>query len=269
MLAIIGLSVACTTQKRRDDLSPLGKLYHNTTAKYNGYFNANEIMIGTFAQLDSQYQDNYNQVLSMYPYLENENPQGIYPQMDTAIKKVSVVVNLHRPSQWTDDCYLLVGQAQFLKQDYESAEATFKYMLNEFDPKAEKKPSAKDRSKDAAKTVSERKAAAKEAQKERELTAKEKKKEQSRLRKEREKRAKAIKKERARYSKAVKRARKKGLPPPKRPGSSTQTNQEEQVDKTPPPSPTVEDDSKNSKKIKKTKSKLKKNQQMKGRIIIF
>ncbi|MDX1943323.1 MAG: tetratricopeptide repeat protein [Saprospiraceae bacterium] len=255
LLAIIGLSVACTTQKRRDDLSPLGKLYHNTTAKYNGYFNANEIMIATFAQLDSQYQDNYNQILSMYPYLENENPQGIYPQMDTAIKKVSVVVNLHRPSQWTDDCYLLVGQAQFLKQDYESAEATFKYMLNEFDPKVAKKPSAKDRSKNTAKSVAEKKADLKEAQKERELTAKEKKREQNRLRKEREKRAKEIKKERARYSKAVKRARKKGLPPPKRPGASTQnteTKPEEQpAEKTPPPN--SEGEKKDSKKNKKDK----------------
>ncbi len=248
LLAIIALSAACTTQKRRGDLSPLGKFYHNTTAKYNGYFNANEIMIATFAQLEQQHQDNYNEILSMYPYVENQNPQGIFPQMDTAIKKVSVVVNLHRPSQWTDDCYLLVGKAQFLKKDYESAEATFKYMINEFDPKAEK-PDKKDRATKAAKSAVERKAAAREAEQERKLTAKEKKREQKRIRKEREKRIKQQKADRKRYNREVQKARKKGTPPPKRPSAASNKPGEPQA----PPSntPKPEDADKKSKKNKK------------------
>lgn len=252
LLAIISLSVACTTQKRRSDVSGLKKFYHNTTAKYNGYFNANEIMIATFAQLEDQHQDNYNSLLSVYPYLENDNPQGIYPQMDTAIKKVSVVVNLHRPSHWTDDCYLLVGQAQFLKKDYESAEATFKYMLNEFDPKAD--PAKRNQAKKST-SSSDRKVAAKEAEQERKLTAKEKKREQKRIRKEREKRIRQQKKERKRYNKAVQKARKKGTPPPKRPSSKEeQSAPEVKPEETTPPKPTETKDDK-SKKDKKDEKK--------------
>jgi tetratricopeptide (TPR) repeat protein len=132
--ALIFVLGACTTQKRRGDLSMMGKLWHNTTAHYNGYFNADELMTYSFLTLDEQHQDNYNQLLPMYEYIATDNHQAVASDLDEAIKKVSVVVNLHRESNWTDDCYLLVGKAQFLKKDYESAEETLRYMMEEFSP---------------------------------------------------------------------------------------------------------------------------------------
>lgn len=112
----------------------MGKLWHNTTAHYNGYFNADELMTLSFLTLEQQHQDNYNQMLPMYEYIATDNQQAVASDLDEAIKKVSVVVNLHRESNWTDDCYLLVGKAQFLKKDYESAEETLRYMTEEFSP---------------------------------------------------------------------------------------------------------------------------------------
>jgi hypothetical protein len=38
-------------------------------------------------------------------------------------------------SRWTDDCYLVLGQSQYLKQDYESAEESLEFMTAEFNPK--------------------------------------------------------------------------------------------------------------------------------------
>ena len=125
---------ACTTQKSREDLSFLGKAYHNTTAHYNGYFNANELMMLSEEMLKEQHVDNYNKTLDIFEYINVDNPQAVAGNLDEAIKKVSLVVNLHRQSDWTDDCYLLVGQAQYLKQDYEAAEETFRFFVNEFDP---------------------------------------------------------------------------------------------------------------------------------------
>ncbi len=136
ILLVAAVFAACTTQKRKDDLSMMGKLYHNTTAKYNGYFNANELLELSVLQLESQHEDNYNKVLEMYPEVAADNPQAVAADLDKAMEKVSVVVNLHRPSIWTDDCYLLLGKAQFLKQDYETAEETFRYMVDEFSPSA-------------------------------------------------------------------------------------------------------------------------------------
>lgn len=114
----------------------LEKFHTNTNARYNGYFNAKELMKLSTAALEQQHLDNYNEVLPMYKYTEADNPQAVAPDLDIAMKKVSIVVNLYRRSKWTDDCYLLVGQAQYLKQDYESAESTFRYLTGEFDPNA-------------------------------------------------------------------------------------------------------------------------------------
>lgn len=199
-------------------MSAIKKLYHNTTAEYNGYFNADVLMQQTMLSLTTQHEDNYTRVLDLYPYMGVKDVQGIYPDMDKAIEKVSVVIALHRVSDWTDDCYLLMGQAQYLKRDFESAEETLEYMTDEFNPekteqrrkKALSRKSKKEQQKVREKEQKEKQEARAEEKKEKEKTRKEqardKKKEQARKKKEREREAK----ERAR-------AKKKGKPlPPKK-----------------------------------------------------
>jgi tetratricopeptide (TPR) repeat protein len=207
-LAATALAAACTTQKSRSDMSALGELYHNTTAYYNGYFNANELLNESIFLLEQQHSDNYTQLLPMFKYVASDNADMVAPEMDEAIKKVSIVVNLHRYTKWTDDCYVLVGKAQYVKQDYESAEETFRYFVNEFSPEKMKKrkgASAKDKKlsskkKKAAakkKSVKARKKAAQKSQK-------------GQMSKERQK---ALKQ----YNKAVAQARKKGQKAPPKP----------------------------------------------------
>lgn len=209
LFVIFGVISACTTTKSRKDQSLLSRLYHNTTAHYNGYFNADEIMTASFATLNEQVQDNYNKILPVYKYLEADNPQAVGPDLDEAIKKVSVVVNLHRQSVWTDDCYLLLGQAQFLKKDYEGAEATFRYLIAEFDPALEA-ASKKQKGKKSDKATS---ADRKQEARERELTAKQQMKLRRKEAKERQKARKKERKERERalkqYNRAVKKNRKR------------------------------------------------------------
>ena len=76
-------------------------------------------MTASFLTLEEQHEDNYNKLLPMYEYIATDNHEAVASDLDEAIKKVSVVVNLHRESNWTDDSYLIVGKAQFLKKDYE------------------------------------------------------------------------------------------------------------------------------------------------------
>ncbi len=125
---------ACTTTKRKGEVSKIKKFYHNTTAKYNGYFNANELIDEALMQLESSYEDNYNQLIPIYKWSDAPNVEQQYSTLDTAIKKVSVVVSLHTEAKWTDDCYLLAGKAHYIKRDYEEAERTLEYLVNEFDP---------------------------------------------------------------------------------------------------------------------------------------
>ncbi|MEM9983393.1 MAG: tetratricopeptide repeat protein, partial [Bacteroidota bacterium] len=118
--------------------------------------------------LEEQHQDNYNKLLPIYPYVEAENPKAVAPDLDNAIEKVTVVVNLHRQSHWTDDCYLLVGKSQFLKQDYESAEKTLRYLMAEYNPvdkaraEARKKKKKKKKKKRRKKKRSKKKKSSKE-----------------------------------------------------------------------------------------------------------
>jgi len=144
-LALVFLT-ACTTQKKRKELSTMGKLWHNTTAHYNGFFNAQEIIDASTLELAQQHQDNYLKLLDLYPYTAVDNPQAVAGPLDEAVKKVTVVINIHPYSQWSDDCYLLAGQALYLKQDYESAEKAFRYLINEYpleDKSKEKASSSK------------------------------------------------------------------------------------------------------------------------------
>lgn len=105
-------------------------------SRYNGWFNADVLMTESITTLEEQYQDNYNKVLPVYEYVAVDKAQSVAPDLDNAIEKVSIVATLHRQSDWTDDCYLLIGQAQYLKKDYESSEETFEYMLKHFSKSA-------------------------------------------------------------------------------------------------------------------------------------
>jgi len=84
--------------------------------------------------LSQNHRDNYNEVLPVFPYEVVENASSVAGNLDNAIEKATVVVALHPKADWADDCYQLVGQSQFLKQDYESAEHTFEYLIQEYHP---------------------------------------------------------------------------------------------------------------------------------------
>ncbi len=216
-LAILTLVIAsgCVTQKKRGEVPPVKKFYHDITAEFNGYFNATEILKETYVSMSEQEPENYNKLLPVYPYVEVENPQAAAPQLDEAIKKVTIVNALHEPSHWVDDCYLLAGKAQYLKQDYEAAEETFEYLVSEFSPeaklnKAKQSKAKKPRSKaESQKIRKERTKTRKKEKQEKEKSIKEKRKAYKKEKKQRER-------ERKRERKARQKARKKGKRVPKK-----------------------------------------------------
>ena len=134
LVATLLFASACATQKKRGEKKGLAKLYDNTTAKYNGYFNADVIVDETLLSLKESHRDNYAKLLPIYEYMAIEDSKAIASELDRAIEKSAIVINLHRESDWEDDCYLIIGKSQFLKQEYEEAVNTFRYMMDEFDP---------------------------------------------------------------------------------------------------------------------------------------
>ena len=164
ILLAVGLLSSCVTKKSRSEQSKIGQLYHNMTAKYNGWFNANELLEASILKLEEQHVDNYNEILPIYEYAAVENADAVKPDLDEAIKKVSVVVTLHEYSDWADDCYLLIGQAEYLKRDYEAAENALEFYMDEFQPNG-KRTTIKERKRKKGSSASsgQSTAAAKEA----------------------------------------------------------------------------------------------------------
>lgn len=207
LLSVILISSGCVTKKKKGDIGWLKQKYHDTTSKFNGYFNADVIMDETVVSLEEQHVDNYNKILPIYPYSETDNPKAVAGEMDRAIEKVTIAALNHEPSIWVDDCYVLMGKAQFLKQDYETAEETFQYFEEEFNPsnpasrvynKSNSKKDSKERKKEELEVKKkeqldakrakekERKLQAEKDEEERELKAKEREREKKEQDQERE-----------------------------------------------------------------------------------
>ncbi len=199
-LLVLFLVAACTTQKKRGDVTKFQKFYQNTTSEYNGYFNANILYEESLLKMNDQVQDNYNKVLPVYKYTEADNPKAVAEDLDEAVKKVSVVVSLHRQSDWVDDCYLLMGKSLFLKQDYETAQEALEYLVAEYNPQALAKKQSRKRKK-AEKKASRSTKGKKEKKKAVEKKKKSRKKEIEKKKKNRKKDIKAKKKARAKGKK--------------------------------------------------------------------
>ncbi len=163
-IGILGLfffASCAASKKKKKDLKLPGTVYHNLTSHYNGYFNAKEIYKKSVLQLTESHQDNYNQVLEMYPYVATDQEKSVESDMETAIQKVSVVVKLHRIGDWTDDCYLLLGKCRYLSKDYEGAQEAFEYLAAEYNPEMMAKRAKKKKKKKKMSAAKKKKLASK------------------------------------------------------------------------------------------------------------
>ena len=194
-LVLIALFSSCVTQKKKEDVSKLKRAFHNMNAHYNGYYNANVLINESIDKLNDIHQDNFNQILDVYTYSEVPDAKPVYSDLDEAIKKSSVVITLHRPSKWVDDCYLNIGKSQFLKQDYETAEQTFLYLAEEYSPLAMAKKKARSKKRKKARGKKKHRKKKKSSKKRRKKKKKHKKKKSSKKKSKKKPKKKLSKKE--------------------------------------------------------------------------
>lgn len=175
-LATGAFVTGCVTQKKKgQEVGWLKRGYHSLTSKYNYWFNADELFRLTTNRLEEQHQDNYSQILDIYPYIATD-PQSAKGDLDNVVKKASTGIALHRPGDWADDCYTLIGQAQYVKHDFETAESTFRWIKDEYDPNKKTKRKKAVSAKTKKKAVKEKKKVVEAKKKKKEATAKQKKK---------------------------------------------------------------------------------------------
>lgn len=135
LAALILIMPSCSTKKK----SWTNRAFHNTLAKYNGYFNGRESLKTGIKKLHASQTDDYTAILPVFPESNLKKEKKVHTYMDKAIKKGSIVIQRHSIKvkgteycKWIDDNYLMVGIAYFYKGEFKEAIKTFNFIKNEY-----------------------------------------------------------------------------------------------------------------------------------------
>lgn len=143
ILLVLLLVQGCTNKK--DGF--VYRQFHNTTARYNGYFYSKEAMREADIELGKKQKDDYDNVLPVYFYGAEEDAQVVFPLMERSIEKSSRVIDRHKIegssknakkikhpelNKWIDENYMLIGQAHFYKRNYFKAEEMFLFVTRKY-----------------------------------------------------------------------------------------------------------------------------------------
>ena len=113
------------------------RFIQNTVTHYNYYFNANEKLNQVIARAKQQNKDDYTNLLPFYNYtLEATTAQK--RELDSVIYKCTAGILIHDTrSDWVDNLYFLIGEAYYLRKEFDSAYITFQFVNFAFAPKEE------------------------------------------------------------------------------------------------------------------------------------
>lgn len=132
---VVFLFSSCSTKKK----TWFHRQYHNTTAKYNGYFNGNESIKYGIKKITDDFVDDYSTILPIFKTGNLKESKKAHPYMDKAIQKGSVVIQKHSIKirgkeycKWIDDNYFMVGKAYFYKGEFDEAIKTFVFIADEY-----------------------------------------------------------------------------------------------------------------------------------------
>ncbi len=137
LLILLAGMVLSSCKTRKNNM--VSRAYHNLTAHYNGYFNARERMNNGAKSLAEGQKDRYDRTLSIFRYSDEQSAKSVFPDMDEAIKKSSVVIQRHsiyvkrkEHCKWIDENWLVIGKCQFYKHDFYTAIESFQYVAAEW-----------------------------------------------------------------------------------------------------------------------------------------
>ena len=140
LLALLSV-FSCSTEKNNF----LNRKYHSTTARYNGLFNANELLRLSLITYDGSHKDDFYTFLPVNPLPNEKEVIGMYPAIDTAIAKCTKVIEDHSMpnavdmyykeaeyNNWIDENWLTIGKAFYYRRDYEKALKNFQFVKRFF-----------------------------------------------------------------------------------------------------------------------------------------
>ncbi len=114
------------------------KFIQNTVSHYNYYYNANYKLNQVIERARIATKDDYSKLLPFYAYsLQNTSVQKT--ELDSVIYKATAGILLHDlRSNWVDNLYMLIGEAYYMKRDFDSAAMTFQFINYNLYPRNKK-----------------------------------------------------------------------------------------------------------------------------------
>ncbi len=155
ILLIVGSLTSCSVRKN----TAATRFYHSLTTRYNVYFNGIENYKEQLKVMETEYEDDFTNLLFMHPAEAYGDPKNTQPSgsFDRTIEKCQKAIQLHsikkrpkRSSRKMDDpkyreymkrdeynpfihnAWSLMGKAQYYKGEFLEAAATFLYITKHF-----------------------------------------------------------------------------------------------------------------------------------------
>ncbi len=124
--------------------SPMRRFTQNSFTHYNYYYNANRKMDEALQNMQRSRKENYDSLIGLYPFDPNRDSSMMSSDMDTIVRKISVGIQIHDPRvKWSNDLYLLMGEAYYYRGKYEYAATSFRYIISQDEAARKKELAAK------------------------------------------------------------------------------------------------------------------------------
>lgn len=153
LLCTVSWFASCSTQKN----TWASRNYHATTTRYNIYFNGNLSFEEGLKAIDAANEDDFSQVIPLYPVSNHTAAEAAVSQMDRTIEKCRKCIKLHSikkkpkadPKKHNDpkyqaflrqnefnrymwEAWVLLGKAEFHKGDFLGSIGTFNYIARDY-----------------------------------------------------------------------------------------------------------------------------------------
>lgn len=138
---LTALVYACSTEKN----TAVNRSFHYVNARFNGHFNANELLNISLAAYRANVEEDYYNILPLEAVPNEIEVEAYYAAIDTAISKVKTVITDHsmpsndKPSRknaehnnYIDENWITIGKAYYYRRDYETALRSFKFINKYF-----------------------------------------------------------------------------------------------------------------------------------------
>jgi tetratricopeptide (TPR) repeat protein len=103
------------------------------------YWNGEESFSKATQFIELNTHDNFNEILSVFKYGDNQVISSVLADLDRAQTKGSKAIQKHSMHfkgkeyvKWIDECYLLIGKVYFYKKEFVAARRTFDFIIQEF-----------------------------------------------------------------------------------------------------------------------------------------